>query len=485
MFCDQKYQVGKLQTREFDEKPILIIAIRGKALDCRKDNVEYKCTADEYVNFIIPKNHVARTTFQSIHAVLIPQIVGNELNYLQKETYEPEKIPHYWSSIGLVKEIISKSQSKDQSKYWTGEELEVIFKNSLNAVNALSEINVPDLRASLVSLNIEKSIKNKLTLFLNDFNTFYEDPFNPLHTLEKITTTKKEYEKSLFDQFAIHSKDEKLWKLIEASIRTRIDEIYNEILLTIENKKNKIIDEINNLYESSSLQISDLSSKILSKIVGDPEIINGEFTNELTAVLEGFYKKAKDTKGDTSSIDILYNRLKERSITSIDSAHTANEIKHINRKLELQKKGLPPIEFSIHERHSHCGNGGVDHHFNLLQKAPNYFSDDVLPFILSIDLKFHGSHGGNGRLILQGNNQEYSVHQTSTGGEKGHLSGTFYNPVTKNLRVHLEGWGWGGGNCNNRKEMSSLQFTITPNGLYDSPPHYNQDYKKGTNTLID
>ena len=158
---------------------------------------------------------------------------------------------------------------------------------------------------------------------------------------------------------------------------------------------------------------------MVSTLTGDADDVDIALVNSLKAVIQQYHAAVEGWTLPEEVAKENLNSLKSRAMSIWTAAHEVNSAKHIIRQHALRQQALPPVQFYYHNRHDTPSFERTEVMENMEEKYPQFFSDEALRNAISIEADFKSTTGGNGRLVLQGENKEYSICQEAHSHRKG------------------------------------------------------------------
>lgn len=474
-YCDERLFLGAMQVKA--TKPSLILAIRGRKLDVVKDGVTTPGTPSEYLDYVLPANHVARRTFGLISVVLIPELSGADFEKLHSTSFHPRDVESYGEAFDIIGTLIWRSRDKSSNLLWTGRELSNALTTIVVDVNSLSSINIPSVRMHQIMNRVEKTCLENVHIMTKEFDAIVEDPFNPNIDVDMtLVDGKRKFSDNVLNTYKELLEEDVLGKQINQKILSVFDAAVASIIKKIETAKENIRSDVQRHYEVAAGTIIKAHSAAMNSLNGNCDSINIFFGAAVDAV-DKFDKFLEGGNKDKKQGGMLKVQIRELVNNNIQTLHSANRLAFSNKVNELKHSPGRVVKADYVEHRSHCGNGDEWHHFNMADRFKE-FSIEQRQFVHHIDCFLDARHSGGGRLVLEGNDQIYWFHQNADTGRKGHGSAAGFNPQTRVITVKLWGWGWGGGNCNNRKWVNAIKCEVTMNALWDDQ-RYAQDYQCG------
>jgi len=480
MYADHtKYHVGEMHKQGGRaSKPILILAFRANAMECYVNREVQQCEPMEYLGQSMPADHTARTSFSRIELVHIPELTGKDFDKLQPNNFYPKDVEHYWKAIERIGQIINESKSDDLSTYWTGGELGRIFELLGPMINDDIAIDPPSVRMSIITSNAQTEARKWTETFSAAMQPHVEEPYRNVKDYENLLSElRSDAEAAVLKKYDVYEDEPKMFDAIQEAVAEVFNQEVNAINAKVKTRKHAIKNHAQSVYESARGQLSAAEKSLPTKLTGDADEVDSTLQDFLKGVLQQYHAALKGWILPQQTAKDNIDKLTSSALSIWTAAHEINSAKHIIRQQTLRDQALPSVEKYYENTRSECSNVRSDVNEGLAGKYPEFFSDEALSNTISIDARFHAPHNGFGRLVLHGENKEYSVCQNADSGRKGHGASLSFNPVSKNL--HAQVWGWGyRTKCKNSHTMNGVHFIIVRNALSAAPKHYAAPYVK-------
>ena len=480
MYADHsKFHVGEMH-KQGGRKPTLILAARADVLHCMVRGVAEECEPAEYLQQTLPADHPARTSFGRIELVHIPELMGDDLSKIQPDNFHPKEVYHYWASIQRIGQIINDSKSDDLSAYWAGGELGYLFELIAPMINGEIDADFPSVRTSLLTTIAHKEALKVAEVMSVKMQSHVEEPFLLANEYRELLLELRQVaEARVLQKYEVYRGEAKLYGAILRTVLVVLDEEVKEINAEVKVHQDYIMSHEKSAYENACDQLREAEQYLSFILSGDASEVDHTLVNNLKGIIDQYHAALLDwTLPEDIYADHL-SYLKSKALSVWNAAHEINDGKHCKRQLTFREEVLPPVEFFFQKEHNTPSFEHTHVHEAMANSYPQFFSDAALRNTISIDVVFHSTTGGSGRLVLHGEDREYTVCHKKDSGKKGFGSALSYNPKAKVLHAWTYGWGFKGGKHTNRNWMKGVTFTIVTNALSTQPPHYAVPYVKG------
>lgn len=214
---------------------------------------------------------------------------------------------------------------------------------------------------------------------------------------------------------------------------------------------------------------------------GSGRALGEELAARIHSLLEHYQSQAQLQENTTPSTKYVHRlqKLQEKAHSLWQQKHAEDYKIYTEKRQSLENIHLEPVAVRLdHHIHS-CSNTRIAASILLEDALHEYFHSGTRHNLISVTCSFDGSGGGGAqRLEINGSGGERLVSSGGLEGRKFNGNMVYYNPDSTELRVILQGGGWGGGVCTNPLQMKGLDFTIVRTALALSENTvYNQPYK--------